>query len=108
MIKKVKKLRYYRYSVLVSAVILHAGPASAGFFVVPVPFGGGDSDVKNTVIVSLVGTDEENGTALREALAAITDTTDSNPYLVVIEPGACDLGSSSPFSYEGPYVDVTG
>lgn len=47
-----------------------------------------------TVIVSAVGTSAQNGTALRSALASITDASSSNPYLLKLEPGIYDLGSS--------------
>jgi hypothetical protein len=48
---------------------------------------------KRTVVVSPTGTDIENGTALKNALAGITDASATNPYLLKIEPGVYDLGS---------------
>ena len=48
---------------------------------------------KRTVVVSPTGTDIENGTALKDALAGINDASATNPYLLKIEPGIYDLGS---------------
>ena len=88
--------------ILVSAAVFYAGTALAGFFVIPIPV----DNSKNTVTVSPVGTDSENGTVLLAALAKITDASNSNPYLIVIEPGAYDVGDT-PFKMK-EYVDVTG
>ena len=41
------------------------------------------------------GTAGENGTALRNALAAITDATAQRPYLLQLAPGTYDLGTAS-------------
>jgi hypothetical protein len=49
---------------------------------------------ERTVIVSPVGTGTENGQALLDALARITDASASKPYLLYIEPGIYDLGGS--------------
>jgi hypothetical protein len=49
---------------------------------------------ESTVVVSPTGTDTENGTALLNALTGITDASATNPYLLLIEPGTYDLGSS--------------
>ena len=101
-----KVVVFFSAAVVMFGSVIGSGTADAGFYVVPVPVGGGDSGVKNTVSVSPVGTDEENGTALRDALDAITDASDSNPYLVVIEPGVYDMGDS--FLQMKEYVDVAG
>jgi hypothetical protein len=59
-----------------------SGSAGAGFL--------------RTIVVSPVGANASaNGTALLAALAAITGAGAANPYLVWIEPGVYDLGSSS-------------
>ena len=58
------------------------------------------------VVVSPVGTPTENGTALLNALASITDASESNPYLLKIEPGVYDVGSTSVSMLQ--YVDVEG
>jgi hypothetical protein len=50
---------------------------------------------KRTVLVSPVGTPQQNGTALRNALASITGASATNPYLLKIEPGIYDLGGSA-------------
>jgi hypothetical protein len=47
----------------------------------------------STVVVSPVGSATQNGTALKDALAGITDASVDNPYLLKIEPGVYDLGS---------------
>ncbi len=61
---------------------------------------------KSTVVVSPVGTDAQNGTALVNALSGITDASASKPYLLYIEPGTYYLGSSSLQMKQG--VDIQG
>jgi hypothetical protein len=60
-----------------------------------------------TVIVSPTGTPSENGTALKNALSGITDASETNPYLLKIEPGVYDLGAA-PGLVMKPWVDVEG
>jgi len=64
---------------------------------------------KRTVVVSPVGTPTQNGTALKNALGGISDASESNPYLLKIEPGIYDVGSANnnPLIMK-PYVDVEG
>lgn len=64
------------------------------------------SPYKRTVIVSPVGTATENGTALLNAMGSITDTSETSPYLLKIEPGVYDLITRT--LYMQPYVDVEG
>ena len=59
-----------------------------------------------TVVVSPVGTDAQNGTALLAALAGITDNAAGIPYLIKLEPGLYDLGTSVLTMKE--YVDIEG
>ena len=61
---------------------------------------------KSTVVVSPVGTDTENGTALLAALSGITDASAANPYLLSIEPGTYDLGTATLQMKE--HVDIQG
>jgi hypothetical protein len=61
---------------------------------------------QRTIVVSPVGTAAENGTALLNALASIADASVNKPYLLKIEPGAYDLGTSSLQMEEG--VDIEG
>ena len=61
---------------------------------------------KRTVVVSPVGTATENGTALLNALAGITDASATNPYLLKIEPGIYDVGSTAVQMKQ--YVDIEG
>jgi hypothetical protein len=61
---------------------------------------------KSTVVVSPVGTNAENGTALLDALTGITDASASKPYLIHIEPATYDLGNGS-LSMK-PFVDIEG
>jgi hypothetical protein len=59
------------------------------------------------VVVSPVpGEPKASGTALRNALAGITDASEANPYLLRVEPGIFDLGAF-PLAMK-PYVDVEG
>lgn len=46
------------------------------------------------VVVSPVGSATDNGNALLAALAAITTSSCSNPFLLKLEPGVYDLGSN--------------
>jgi hypothetical protein len=59
-----------------------------------------------TVVVKPVGTPAENGAALLAALAGITDATVDNPYLLKLEPGQYDVGTTSLKMKE--YVDIEG
>lgn len=60
-----------------------------------------------TIIVSPVGTDSENGTALRNALSSISGSNGpSTPYLIKIEPGIYQLGDAGLDMLQ--YVDVEG
>lgn len=61
---------------------------------------------KRTVIVSPAASTGASGTALLVALAAITDASSSNPYVLKIEPGIYDLGTSHLIMKD--YVDVEG
>ncbi|MBI4332183.1 MAG: hypothetical protein HY673_12970 [Chloroflexi bacterium] len=56
--------------------------------------------------MSPVGTDTQNGTALLNALASITTASATNTWLLKIEPGTYDLGSSSLGMKE--WVDIEG
>lgn len=46
---------------------------------------------KKTVLVSPKATATQSGTALFDALARITDASEDNPYLIIIEPGIYDI-----------------
>ena len=61
---------------------------------------------RRTVVVSPVGTATENGVALLNALTGITGASVNDPYLLKIEPGVYNLGTSSLQMKEG--VDVEG
>jgi hypothetical protein len=60
----------------------------------------------STVVISPAATEAESGTALRNAIEAIVDATETTPYLVKIEPGIYDIGTSA--LQMKPYVDVEG
>lgn len=76
-------------------------PAWSGFYVVPAGVAG-----KRTVLVSPQGTATQSGTALLNALTAVTDASAAKPYLIVIEPGVYDLGSQ--VLQMKAYVDIQG
>lgn len=59
-----------------------------------------------TVLVGPVGTAEQNGAALLAALAGITTASATNPWLVKVEPGIYDVGTT-PLTMK-PYVDIEG
>jgi hypothetical protein len=60
-----------------------------------------------TVVVSPAGTPSQNGTALKNALSGITNASETNPYLLKIEPGIYDMGAA-PGLVMKPWVDVEG
>jgi len=61
----------------------------------------------NIIFIEPVGTDPvANGTALLDRLAAITDASNTNPYVVKIEPGTYDLGNNGLEMQS--YVDIEG
>ena len=66
----------------------------------------GDPTYKQTILVSPTGNSTADGTALRNALASITDASALKPYLVKLEPGTYSVGST-PLQLK-PYVDVEG
>jgi hypothetical protein len=59
-----------------------------------------------TILVSPLGTPAQSGAALLAALAAIADVSANTPYLLKIEPGVYDLGTTS--LQMKPYVDIEG
>lgn len=61
---------------------------------------------ERTVVVGPVGTPTENGTALKDALSGITGASETDPYLLYVEPGTYDLGNGSLTMKE--YVDIEG
>ena len=61
---------------------------------------------ERTVIVNPVGSNAQNGQALLNALASITDASASKPYLLYIEPETYDLGNRS--LQMKPFVDIEG
>ena len=61
---------------------------------------------KKTVLVSPKSTSTESGTALLNAINRITDASATNPYLLIIEPGIYNIGTSS-FQMKS-HVDVEG
>ena len=87
--------------VLLLAVIIGAVSAFADFYVIPV-----ERQPDGYVLVKAKGTDAENGARLLAALAKITDASDTNRYLVVLEPGVYDIGSA-PLQMQS-YVDIRG
>ncbi|MEM9596768.1 MAG: hypothetical protein AAGD06_21035 [Acidobacteriota bacterium] len=61
----------------------------------------------STVVVSpVIGSPAASGTALLNAIAGITGANANNPYLLKLEPGIYDIGTT-PFQMK-PYVDVEG
>lgn len=66
----------------------------------------GDPTYVRTIVVGPVGTDIQSGTALQNALAGITDASATKRYLIKIEPGVYQLGSTA--LALKPYVDVEG
>jgi hypothetical protein len=61
---------------------------------------------QSTVVVSPIGTASENGTALLDALDGITTNSAATPFLLKLEPGVYDLGTSS--LVMKAFVDIEG
>jgi hypothetical protein len=65
-----------------------------------------------TIVVSPGASESASGTALRSALAGITDASATKPYLVKVEPGIYDIGSSDDVGYTDltlpPFVHLEG
>jgi len=66
----------------------------------------GDPAYTRTILVSPAGTDIENGTALLNAVAGITDASAAKRYLVKLEPGNYNLVRNR--LVLKPFVDVEG
>ena len=60
-----------------------------------------------TVVVSPVGSPAANGAALLAALAAISSPSPTNPWLLKLEPGVYNVGSSGALVMR-PFVDIEG
>ena len=69
--------------------VLGTGLAYADFYVISV-----GNRAKRTILVSPKATPAESGTALLSALDKITDASETNPYLIILEPGIYDLGTT--------------
>jgi hypothetical protein len=63
-------------------------------------------DGTRTRTIRPVGTQAQNGAALLSALAGITTASATNPWLLKLQPGLYDIGSST-LSMK-PYVDIEG
>jgi len=61
---------------------------------------------KKTILVSPKSTETASGTALLNAMSGITGAGESNPYLIIIEPGVYNIGTNSLQMNE--YVDIQG
>ena len=61
---------------------------------------------RRIIVVGPIGTASQNGSALLAALAGITDASATNPYLLKIEPGDYDVGSTRVTMK--PFVDLEG
>jgi len=61
---------------------------------------------KKTVLVSPKSTETASGTALLNAMSGISDAGETNPYLIIIEPGVYNIGTNS--LQMKSYVDIQG
>lgn len=66
----------------------------------------GQKKYVSTIVISPAATDADSGTALRNAIDAIADATEATPYLIKIEPGIYDIGTTALQMKQ--YVDVEG
>lgn len=94
--------RLFSVYLLAFAVSLGGGTALADFYVIPAA-----SKAKRTVLASPTpGDPVKSGTNLLNALSGIMDSSANNWYVLKIEPGVYDIGSST--LQMKPYVDVEG
>lgn len=75
--------------------------AWANFYVIP-----GGKVAKRTILVSPKATEIQSGTALLDALSKITDASETNPYLIILEPGVYDVAGSTVVTKS--WVDIQG
>jgi hypothetical protein len=88
--KKARGKRLFWGCLLAFVGLVSCSAAWGDFYVIPVGM-----KAKRTVLVSPKSTPTESGTALLNALTGITGASESNPYLIIIEPGVYDIGGST-------------
>ena len=66
----------------------------------------GGLKLARTIVVGPTGTPTQNGTALKQALANITDNAADSRYVVKLEPGVYDIGAD--ILRMKPFVDIEG
>lgn len=86
---------------MVLGIVLFSSTAWCDFYVVAA-----GKRAKQTILVSPKNTAGTSGAAMLNALNSITDASAANPYLILIEPGKYDIGSSS--LQMKPYVSIQG
>jgi hypothetical protein len=91
--------RFIRQIAFGCALLLVLGATSAVFAQATAPY-------QRTTIVFSGGTPAANGTALLNAVAAITTASSTNPWLIKVEPGIYDLGTSE--LQMKTFVDIEG
>lgn len=64
--------------------------------------------VNRVLQVSSAGTNEQNCQGLRDTLAGIADASFTKPYLIRLEPGTYDCGSTTVFLFEGMAIEGSG
>ena len=99
--KKANRGRLFLVCVLVLGAVFMWSTAWADFYVIAA-----GKRAKRTVLVSPQSTAVASGTALLNAQNGINDASATNPYLIIIEPGVYDIGSSS--LQMKSYVDIQG
>jgi len=99
--KKIQAKRMFFVYIMVLFAMLFCSIAWADFYVVA-----SGKKAKKTILVSPKSTQTASGTALLNALSGITDASSTNPYLIIIEPGVYNIGTSSLQMKE--YVDIQG
>ena len=58
----------------------------------------------NVVYVPATGTDGDNGSDLRDAIAAISDASFGNPYVIQLDPGTYDVGATTLTLKDGVHI----
>ncbi len=81
--------KIYAFLTLAIVLLIFSATTYANFYVIAA-----GKSAKRTILVSPKATETASGQALLDALAKITDASETNPYLIILEPGIYDVGAN--------------